>query len=114
MQLDEATDVASDAHLIAYVRYVSGEDCCEELLFCKPIERRATAQELFNILNSFFDENCLKWEDCIGICIDGAPVMSGKRVGLQAIVKSVALQCLDTLYDTQGGSRSKSHQCGVE
>ena len=32
----------------------------------------------------------LKWEDCVGICTDGAQAMAGKRGGLQALIKRVS------------------------
>ena len=48
IQVDEATDVAKDAHLIAYVRYVEETDVIEDILFCKPIPEKATANEIFN------------------------------------------------------------------
>ncbi|XP_026475993.1 zinc finger MYM-type protein 6-like, partial [Ctenocephalides felis] len=63
LQVDEATDVAKDAHLITYIRYVMENDIREELLFCK---------------------------NCVGLCTDGAPSMAGKNAGLQALVRKVA------------------------
>ncbi|XP_026481364.1 protein FAM200A-like [Ctenocephalides felis] len=70
LQVDEATDVAKDAHLITYIRYVMENDIREELLFCKAIEGKAT--------------------NCVGLCTDGAPSMAGKNAGLQALVRKVA------------------------
>ena len=37
IQVDEATDVAKDAHLITYVRYVEETDIIEDILFCKAV-----------------------------------------------------------------------------
>ena len=54
IQVDEATDVAKDAHLIAYVRYVEETDVIEDILFCKPLPEKATANEIFNIIDVFF------------------------------------------------------------
>ncbi|XP_026471061.1 SCAN domain-containing protein 3-like [Ctenocephalides felis] len=70
LQVDEATDVAKDAHLITYIRHVMENDIREELLFCKAIEGKAT--------------------NCVGLCTDGAPSMTGKNAGLQALVRKVA------------------------
>lgn len=53
LQGDEATDVAKDAHLIAYVRYVQENNIIEDILFCKPIPGKATSSEIFNIIDNF-------------------------------------------------------------
>ncbi|XP_026479226.1 protein FAM200A-like [Ctenocephalides felis] len=90
LQVDEATDVAKDAHLITYIRYVMENDIREELLFCKAIEGKATASEIFNMIDNFFIENGILWENCVGLCTDGAPSMAGKNAGLQALVRKVA------------------------
>ncbi|XP_069498778.1 zinc finger BED domain-containing protein 5-like [Ambystoma mexicanum] len=90
LQLDEATDISREAHLIAYVRYCGATTILEDFLFCKAIKTRATASELFDILNDFMSSHCLRWEACVGICTDGAPSMCGDRSGLKAKVLAVA------------------------
>ena len=90
LQVDEATDVAKDAHLIAYVRYAAGDEIKEDFLFCKVIHDRATAAEVFQIIDTFFSENYIKWENCVGLCTDGARSMSGRHFGLQALVREKA------------------------
>ena len=59
LQVVEATDVVKDAHLITYVRYIilSANEIKEDLLFCKPIVGRATAVEVFNMIDNFFNEH---------------------------------------------------------
>jgi len=56
----------------------------------KYVKPRATADELFGILDSYLTEHGLKWENCVGFCSDGAQTMSGKRRGLQALIKRVS------------------------
>lgn len=90
LQMDEATDGNKDCLLITYVRFIDGDDMREELLFCKQVPGRATAEELFKIIDSYLKEANLKWEDCVGICTDGAQAMAGKRRGLQALIKRVS------------------------
>jgi len=90
IQVDEATDVAKDAHLIAYVRYVVETNIVEDILFCKAIQGKSTSNEIFNIIDTFFKEIGIKWDNCIGLCTDGAQSMSGHRGGLQALVKRKA------------------------
>lgn len=96
IQVDEATDVAKNAHLIAYVRYVAENNITEDILFCKQIPGKATANEIFNIIDTFFDESDINWNDCIGICTDGAQSMSGHKTGLQALVKKKAPEVIWT------------------
>lgn len=90
LQVDEATDSNKDCLLIAYVRYVDTEDLSEDLLFCNYVPKRATADELFKIIDNYLREADLKWEDCVGICTDGAHAMAGTRCGLQSLIKRVA------------------------
>ena len=51
IQLDEATDVAKDAHLIAHIRFVEETNIIEDILFCKLISEKAMSNEIFNIIN---------------------------------------------------------------
>mgnify|MGYP002775206681 CR=1 FL=1 len=90
LQLDEATDSNDDAHLICYVRFLADNIIVEDLLFCKSITGSAKAQDLYEILDKFFTENCLDWKKCIGVCTDGARSMSGKYGGLQALIRKKA------------------------
>ena len=92
IQLDEATDSSMDAHLICYVRFVCLTNKCiiEDLLFCKPITSRCRGIDMFEILDTFFKENDLVWENLVGICTDGARSMSGKYNGLQSLVRDHA------------------------
>jgi zinc finger BED domain-containing protein 5/7/8/9 len=90
LQVDEATDTAKDAHLIAYVRYDNGDSLNEEMLFCKPIKEQATAKSLFDMLDQYLNDNDIDWKNCISMCSDGAQAMSGKKAGLQALIREKA------------------------
>lgn len=90
LQVDKATDSNKDVLLITYVRFIDAGDLREELLFCKQVAGRATAEELFKILDTLLKEANLKWEDCVAICTDGAQAMAGKRGGLQALIKCIS------------------------
>jgi hypothetical protein len=71
------------------------------MLFCKPIERRKTEQELFKIVDDFMTEKNIVWPDGVGICTGAAPVMAGSNEGLQAVIKTVNTKSyLNTLYNT--------------
>ena len=70
LQMDEAIDSNKDCLLITYVRFIDEDDLREELLFCKKVLGRATAEELFKIIDTYLKEANLKWKDCVGIYTD--------------------------------------------
>jgi hypothetical protein len=57
------------------------------MLFCKPIKRRAMAQELFKTAKDFMTDKCIKWSDYVGVCMDAAHVMAGNKEGPQDLIK---------------------------
>jgi formate hydrogenlyase subunit 6/NADH:ubiquinone oxidoreductase subunit I len=61
------------------MRYAESITINEDMLFCKPIKRRATAKELFKIVDDFMKEKCIKWSDCVRVCTDAACVMAGNK-----------------------------------
>ncbi|XP_072392330.1 protein FAM200A-like [Diabrotica undecimpunctata] len=91
IQLDEATDSNDDAQLICYVRYIQEKNTCEDLLFCKKICKSCKVTNLFEILNSYMTENNINWDNCVGVCTNGARAMSGQYGGLQVLIKTNAL-----------------------
>ncbi len=91
LQVDEATDSSKDCLFICYARYADSMSLREDMLFCKYVISRATADELFGMMDIYLSQHGLKWENCVGFCSDGAQIMSGKRKGLQALIKQV--QC---------------------
>jgi hypothetical protein len=58
------------------MRYAEGITINEDMLFHKPIKRRATAKELFKIADDFMKEKRVKWSDCGRVCMDAACVMA--------------------------------------
>lgn len=92
LQVDEATDLHRDAHLIAYIRFVDGEEMREEVLFCEPFLSNTTGESIFSMIDSFLKKNNMSWNKCVGICTDGARAMSGVYTGLRGLIKKVAPQ----------------------
>ncbi|XP_060796340.1 zinc finger BED domain-containing protein 5-like [Neoarius graeffei] len=90
LQLDESTDIAGQAQLLTYVRYVRDKLIEEDVLFCRPLQSHTTGEAIFNVLDSFIRENGLAWDRCVGLCTDGARAMTGREQGLAARVKQVA------------------------
>ncbi|KAL4099012.1 hypothetical protein QTP88_023513 [Uroleucon formosanum] len=96
IQLDEATDNNKDAHLICYIRFMDEINIIEELLFYKPIFRDTKAKTLFEITNDFMNCNNINWENCLGVCTDGARAMAGHYGGLQALIRQKAPEMIWT------------------
>ena len=90
LQLDESTDVAGLAHVLVYVRYIHEGTIKEDMLFCKSLEKRATGEDIFKMLDTFVTSNGLMWTQCVGICTDGARAMSGRQSGVVTRVQAVA------------------------
>ena len=90
IQLDETTDVTKNAQLLVYVRYVHEENVEEELLFCRSLKSHTKGEDIFFKVDEFFTTAGLQWENCIGVCTDGAGAMMGKRAGFVAKVKEHA------------------------
>ena len=47
LQLDETTDIGSDAQLMIFVRYRTADDYVEQFLFCRPLTRYTTGEEIY-------------------------------------------------------------------
>jgi Fe-S-cluster-containing hydrogenase component 2 len=41
----------------------------------------------YKIVNDFMKEKCVKWSDCVRVCMDAACVMAGYKGELQALIK---------------------------
>lgn len=62
IQLDESMDVAGLAHLLIYVHYIHEGTIKEDMLFCKPLEERTTAVDVFQKLDTFMNTKELVWD----------------------------------------------------
>ena len=89
LQIDETTDVSSDAQLLVFARYSYEGKMYEDMLFCSTLEGTCTGRDIFNKLDSKMREEGLSWENCISVCTDGAGAMQGTRRGLKAKVLEV-------------------------
>ncbi|KAL2096421.1 hypothetical protein ACEWY4_008569 [Coilia grayii] len=79
LQLDECTDATNAALLLVFVRYRWDSSLHEDILFCGELPTRATAQECFRCMDIYFTENGLDWQNCVGVCSDGAASMTGRH-----------------------------------
>ena len=60
------------------------------MLFCQAMEGHARGNDIFNLVDNFFNDNNLSWNNCVGVCTDGAGAMIGNRIWLKAKVLNVA------------------------
>ncbi|XP_068219980.1 protein FAM200C-like [Palaemon carinicauda] len=89
IQLDESTDVAACAQLLVFVRYVTGQDFKEELLFCHTLNTTTRGEDIFNEVSLFFEKEGLSWNNVCACTTDGAPAMLGRRSGFRGRVNQV-------------------------
>lgn len=90
IQIDESTDIAGMANLLAFVRYDCDGEIEENFLFCRPLHSNATAGAIFDILNDFMISNDIDWTKCVGLSTDGARAMLGRHSGVVKRVRDVA------------------------
>lgn len=93
IQLDESTDVAGLAILMVFVRYSMFESFEEDLLLCKPLPTTTTGAEIFKLIDDYFTENSIPWDNCVDVCSDGAKAMVGKTAGAVSRIKEKARAC---------------------
>ena len=60
IQLDESTDVTNCAQLLIFVRYVGKEGVKEEFLMNAALKATSKGDDIFQMVNSFFKQHCLK------------------------------------------------------
>ena len=87
LQVDESTDITNKAQLLAFVRFIDGDSMVNQYLCCKELLTTTKGEDIFCVLNSYFDKWNLSWKSCVGICTDGAPSMVGSIKGLVSFIK---------------------------
>ncbi len=90
LQVDESTDVSNSAQLLAFIKYTFDGKLHEDMLFCSALEGTFTGSDIFTKLDTKIKEMELSWDNCVGVCTDGAGAMVGKNKGLKAKVLEVA------------------------
>lgn len=87
IQIDESVDIEDFPQLLVYVRYRTPQNFNEEFLFCEKLSGTTTGADIFLLIDKFFVEHQLLWDNCLAVCTDGAPAMIGSRIGFCAKVK---------------------------
>lgn len=87
LQVDESTDISGKAQLLAFIRTVVEDDFIENFFCCKELPETTRGEDIFNVLDAYLKSSDLSWADCIGICTDGAPSMTGSVKGFVTLVQ---------------------------
>ena len=90
IQLDECMDIAGLPQLSVFIRYINNAAVSEDLLFCKALKLHTKGEDIFQCLNSFFTDNSILWDKCVGICTDGAAACTGFKSGVVKRIKDKA------------------------
>ena len=65
IQLDKSTYVTACAQLLAFVRYVSGEDFKEDFLFCDTLNSTSRGEDIFVKISNFLEKKGLSWNNVV-------------------------------------------------
>ena len=87
MQVDESTDITNKVHLLAFIRFIDGDQIVNQFLCCKEMPGTTKGEDIFQILNNYLLKWDLTWKSCIGICTDQATSMVGSLKGITTLVK---------------------------
>ena len=58
------------------------------MLLCKPLKTHTKGEDIFQVIESFFEEHDISWQNCSRICTDGAAAMVGKYSGVVSRMKN--------------------------
>lgn len=76
--IDESTDITIHRQMIILVRFFTSQQVETQLYKVVAIEGKASGENLFNIVNSSFEEDNISWENCLSMSSDGAKAMVGE------------------------------------
>ena len=96
LQVDETTDITGKAQLLAFVRFENEGEIMENFLCCKELPETTKGHDIFNILSSYLESYNLSWNQCVGICTDGAPSMIGSVQDFVSRVKEKNSEVITT------------------
>ncbi|XP_040312981.1 SCAN domain-containing protein 3 isoform X3 [Herpailurus yagouaroundi] len=94
LQLDECRDIANMIVLLVYVRFEHDDDIKEEFFFSASLPTNTTSSELCEAVKNYVVNKCgLEFQFCVGLCSDGAALMTGRRSEVVAQIKELAPEC---------------------
>jgi hypothetical protein len=89
IQLDESTDIAGEAQVLAFVRVPDSVDIMGHILFCRILRKKVTGEEIFKVIDQIFTERCILWQCCVSVSSDGAAAMKRRLSALVARAKDI-------------------------
>ena len=86
--LDESTDISDTAQLLIFVRGVDVNfNVTEELLGLSSLKGQTTGKDIFDKLKETVAASGLSWNKLCSVTTDGAPNMTGSKMGLVARIR---------------------------
>jgi hypothetical protein len=68
-------------------KLLDGDSVVEQFLSCTKLPVTSTGLDIYNSVTATLEENKLCWGNCISVCIDGAPAMTGRTEGFISRLK---------------------------
>jgi hypothetical protein len=65
-------------------------DALKIFMFCRPLSERTAGSDVFKAVNDYITSEDISLSNCVGICTDGAVVLTGHKKRFQAEVRQVA------------------------
>ena len=59
IQLDKSTDIAGLTQLSLYIPYISEGEVLEKLLLCKALQDHIIGEDIFKVIDEFFNDNSI-------------------------------------------------------
>ena len=72
--------------MCVFIRWAEDDGIHEDILFYKPLETTGRGVDIFNKLKENLNKFNLNLNNCIGVCTDGAPSMTGRHNGLYSYI----------------------------
>lgn len=89
LQFDESTDIANEAILLVFVRYIYEFHIVEDIFCFISLPDQTTGEKLFEALDNRMRELQLDWKKVVGLCTDGTRAMLGENKGLAKRITDV-------------------------
>jgi hypothetical protein len=65
-------------------------EVAEEMLLCKNLETTTKGEDVFKLIDSYFQANKLNWNMVVSVSTDGAAALTGGKIGFKAHVLKVS------------------------
>ena len=87
LQLHESTDISKKCQLLSYIRFVDQDSITGQFFSCTELPSTSVGSDVYNSISSTLELNGLSWKNCLSVCTDGAPAMTGRFKGVVSRLK---------------------------